>query len=190
MFEKFKQLYRLATHGRRQPNLHFTQRVAVVAGRQYLVRMASERDINTMVNIERRIYGKPPWSYAAFQIELQRPHDRLYLVIAEDSQVVGFIGLAVDWYHLDLHITNVGVTPGYQKKGLGTYLIKTAIKYAQLLDLHSLSLEVRVHNLGARKLYEHLGFREQRLKRRYYLDNHEDAVDMKIDFLTNKGEEN
>jgi ribosomal-protein-alanine N-acetyltransferase len=39
----------------------------------------------------------------------------------------------------------------------------------------------------ARKLYEHLGFRERQIKHRYYLDNHEDAVDMEADLLK-KGE--
>lgn len=172
--------------GKHQVKLDFTQRVVMINGHQYVVRMAKETDISSIVEIEQAIYGQAPWSYAAFQLELQRPNDRLYLVIESDKQLIGFIGLAVDWYHLDLHVTNIGVTPGYQRKHIGTYLIKTAINVGRFLKLRSMSLEVRVHNLGARKLYERLGFRERRLKRHYYLDNQEDAVDMKLNLLMKK----
>ncbi|MGM9907873.1 ribosomal protein S18-alanine N-acetyltransferase [Limosilactobacillus sp.] len=189
MFEKFKSWCRVNINGRKWPMLDFARRVVVIKHHQYVVRMASEQDIKTMVDIERAIYGDAPWSYAAFQIELRRPQDRLYLVIVDDGQVVGFLGMAVDWYRLDLHITNVGVTPGYQQKGIGTYLISTALNYACHTQLRSVSLEVRVHNLVARKLYEQLGFREREIKHRYYLDNHEDAIDMAADLL-NKGEVN
>lgn len=188
MFEKFKSWCQVNINGRKWPMLDFARRVVMIKRHQYVVRMAAEQDIKTMVEIERAIYGTAPWSYAAFQIELRRPHDRLYLVIVDDGRVVGFIGMAVDWYRLDLHITNIGVTPGYQHKGIGTYLISTALNYARHTQLHSVSLEVRVHNLVARKLYEQLGFREREIKHRYYLDNHEDAVDMEADLLS-KGEQ-
>ena len=184
MFEKVKSWYHCTINARRQPFLDFSRRLVMIQGRHFTVRQATEQDINRMVQIEERIYGTAPWSYAAFQLELQRHHDRLYLVITSDEEVVGFIGTAVDWYHLDLHITNLGVTPGWQKKGLGTYLIKTAVAYARHLQLRSLRLEVRVHNLAARHLYEQFGFREQQIKHRYYLDNHEDAIDMQADLLS------
>lgn len=187
MFEKFK-LWLTNTAGTTsRPVLDFARRVIMIDGHQYVVRMATDQDITTMVQIEEQIYGKAPWSKAAFRTELQRPCDRLYLVIMDDSQVVGFIGNAVDWHHCDLHITNVGVLPSYQCRGIGTYLISTSKNYARHLKLRSMSLEVRVHNMSARKLYEQLGFHNQHIKRHYYLDNHEDAVDMQADLLTRGG---
>lgn len=184
MFEKFKSWYRCNVNARHQPFLDYSRRLIMIGGHHYTVRQARDSDISELVTIEKQIYGTAPWSYAAFQLELSRHHDRLYIVVEHHDQVVGFIGMAVDWYRLDLHITNIGITPAWQKCGVGTYLIKTAIAYARHLQLHSLSLEVRVHNLVARHLYEQLGFREQHIKRRYYLDNHEDAVDMQADLLS------
>ncbi|WP_047769266.1 ribosomal protein S18-alanine N-acetyltransferase [Limosilactobacillus panis] len=187
MFEKFKSWYHCKVNARRQPILKFDRRVVMIRKHQYVVRQVNDRDISSLVQIEEQIYGKAPWSYAAFQLEIQRPHDRLYLAVVNDGQIIAFMGMAVDWYHLDLHITNIGVTPGYQQHGIGTYLMRTAIAYARYLQLRSLSLEVRVHNLVARKLYEQLGFREHRIKHRYYVDNHEDAVDMQADLLSRGG---
>lgn len=183
MFEKFKEWFANATTPNQRPTLDFTRRVVMVSGHQYVVRMMNEHDIPTLVEIEKQIYGKAPWSYAAFRLELERPCDRLYLVIEDDGQIVGFLGTSVDWYHYDLHITNVGVSPSYQCKGIGTYLILTAKNYARHLKLHSMSLEVRVHNMDARKLYESLGFQDHHIKPRYYLDDHEDAVDMQANLL-------
>lgn len=184
MFEKFKYWYHCTFSVRKQPYLNYSRRLIMIGGHHYTVRQASSQDIDDLVGIEKRIYGTAPWSYAAFQVEMERHHDRLYLAVEQMNQVIAFIGMAVDWYHLDLHITNIGVRPDCQKRGVGTYLIKTAIAYARHLQLHSLSLEVRVHNLVARHLYEELGFHEHRIKRRYYLDNHEDAVDMQADLLS------
>ena len=184
MFEKFKYWYHCTVNARRQPFLDYSRRLIMIGGHHYVVRQAAEKDINRLVEVEKQIYGTAPWSYAAFQLELSRHHDRLYIVVEHKEELVGFIGMAVDWYHLDLHITNIGISPDWQKGGIGTYLIKTAIAYARHLQLHSLSLEVRVHNLVASHLYERLGFRENQIKQRYYLDNHEDAVDMQANLLS------
>ena len=68
-------------------------------------------------------------------------------------------------------------------RGLERILFQLPKNYARHLKLHSMSLEVRVHNVSARRLYESLGFRNQHIKPRYYLDNHEDAVDMQANLL-------
>jgi ribosomal-protein-alanine N-acetyltransferase len=44
-----------------------------------------------------------------------------------------------------------------------------------------LTLEVRVSNLGAQRLYEKYGFRRAGVRRRYYSDNNEDALIMWTD---------
>src|SRR2546428_6425376 len=46
-----------------------------------------------------------------------------------------------------------------------------------------LTLEVRVSNLGAQKLYEKFGFRRAGIRRHYYSDNNEDALIMWTDRL-------
>jgi ribosomal-protein-alanine N-acetyltransferase len=43
---------------------------------------------------------------------------------------------------------------------------------------HEATLEVRLSNLAARKLYEKYGFRPVGLRPRYYSDDHEDALIM------------
>ena len=49
---------------------------------------------------------------------------------------------------------------------------------AQKLGAEWLTLEVRVSNLAAQRLYEKYGFRPAGIRRRYYSDNNEDAIIM------------
>ena len=59
MFEKFKEWFVNTTNPTKRPTLDFTRRVVMISGHQYVVRMAKEQDIQTLVEIEERIYGKP-----------------------------------------------------------------------------------------------------------------------------------
>lgn len=55
MFEKFKEWFVNTTNPTKRPTLDFTRRVVMISGHQYVVRMAKEQDIQTLVEIEERI---------------------------------------------------------------------------------------------------------------------------------------
>ena len=92
------------------------------------------------------------------------------------SAVVGYGGL---WLMVDeAHVTSVAIRPEFRGRGLGELLMLIMVDVAIRLGARWLTLEVRVSNRAARKLYEKLGFREAGLRPRYYTDNNEDAVIM------------
>lgn len=184
MFAKFK---RWLT-GRTNPLIiDFVPQMITLNRQTLTVRRAISHDIVRMVEIERTIFGTPPWSAAAFELELSRHRDRLYLVIvAHDERPIAYAGCSFNWYHHESHITNIAVDPVIQDQGLGTILITTLQHYSYQQGMQWMSLEVRASNLAARQLYERLGFRQSKIKHGYYLDDREDAVEMKVK-LTNKG---
>jgi ribosomal-protein-alanine N-acetyltransferase len=97
---------------------------------------------------------------------------------AEEAQtaVVGYGGL---WLMVDeAHVTSVAVHPQFRGKGLGELLMLSLMEVALRLNARFVTLEVRVSNAVARKLYEKLGFRQAGIRPRYYTDNNEDAVVM------------
>lgn len=142
------------------------------------ISQAKEADIAAMVHIEELIYGVAPWNRAAFAADLKKS-DRLYLVLKNaNGDVLGFIGCSFDWNRADAHITNFGVHPAFQRQGLGTYLLQTTRQIALAQAMRTMSLEVRVSNYQAQRLYRRMGFMDGELKRHYYLDNHENALDM------------
>ena len=87
--------------------------------------------------------------------------------------VVGFIGV---WLLPDeAHIVTVAVRDSHRREGIGEYLVIAAIELAQIQSQPLVTLECRVSNEPALKLYEKYGFQQLGLRPRYYSDNHEDA---------------
>ena len=75
-------------------------------------------------------------------------------------------------------IMNVAVDTEYRGKGYGNLLIEEFIREAKSRNLDTMSLEVRVSNEPAIKLYEKYGFEVQGRRKKYYQDNGEDAYIM------------
>lgn len=98
------------------------------------------------------------------------------------NPIVGYGGL---WLMMDeAHITTLGVNPEFRGKGLGEFLLVGLVDVAMALGASWLTLEVRVSNTTAQKLYEKYTFKVSGTRKGYYTDNNEDAYIMWSDELT------
>ncbi|NJM06248.1 ribosomal protein S18-alanine N-acetyltransferase [Candidatus Gracilibacteria bacterium] len=86
----------------------------------------------------------------------------------------GGVWLTVD----DAHITTIAVDPRHRGRGVGELLLNGLIDAAFELQARMLTLEVRVSNLVAQRLYLKYGFQPGGTRPRYYTDNGEDALIM------------
>ena len=87
--------------------------------------------------------------------------------------VVGYAGL---WMMVDdAHITTVAVRKEFRGQGLGKVLMLEMLEIAHQLGTRMVTLEVRVSNQVAIRMYEDLGFQTKGVRPRYYTDNKEDA---------------
>ncbi len=87
--------------------------------------------------------------------------------------VVGFLGV---WLLPDeAHVVTVAVRESHRRQGIGELLLISAIELAQANRQGLVTLECRVSNEVALKLYDKYGFQRAGLRARYYSDNHEDA---------------
>jgi ribosomal-protein-alanine N-acetyltransferase len=87
--------------------------------------------------------------------------------------VAGFAGM---WVMYDeAHITTIGVDPVYQGQGLGEVLLLALFEEAINRNALRMTLEVRVSNRVAQRLYEKYLMSVQGVRPRYYTDNGEDA---------------
>jgi len=83
------------------------------------------------------------------------------------------------WLMVDeAHITTFAVHPGWRRQRIGERLLLAFLDVAVDQGAHEATLEVRLSNLAARRLYEKFGFRPVGLRPRYYSDDHEDALIM------------
>ena len=84
----------------------------------------------------------------------------------------------------EAHITTFAVHPAWRRQRIGERLLLAFLDLAVDRRAHEATLEVRLSNLPARRLYEKYGFRPVGLRPRYYSDNGEDALIMTTEPLT------
>ena len=134
------------------------------------------RDLGSIEDIERASYPTP-WSRSMFAGELAKPSSIcLGAVDAESDELVGY--LIISRYVDAWHVMNIAVAPAYRRKGIARALMERLFEVTARDARRGYTLEVRVSNDAAIRLYEALGFRARGIRRGYYTDNREDALIM------------
>jgi ribosomal-protein-alanine N-acetyltransferase len=138
------------------------------------IRRLSIADLPEIEVIEQRAY-KTPWSRSMFASELAKGTS-ICLGAFEGDQLVGYV---VNSRYVDAwHVMNVAVDPEFQRRGIASRLLERLFELTIEDDGRGYTLEVRVSNKEAIKLYEKLGFERHGIRRGYYTDNREDALIM------------
>ena len=136
------------------------------------IRLMAEEDVESVSNLERQLFSKP-WTKQDFLNSMSDRHN-IYLVAENDQhEVVGYCGI---WGVLDEgQITNVAVREEDQGKGIGYEMLQELIAIGKNEGLSQYTLEVRVSNKKAIRLYEKLGFEEEGIRKEFYDKPVEDA---------------
>jgi ribosomal-protein-alanine N-acetyltransferase len=141
-----------------------------------LFRRLKLEDLGAIEQIEQRSYPTP-WSRAMFASELAKPSSICLGAFEDDTrELIGYLIIAryVDAWH----VMNIAVEPRWQRRGIATMMMEQLFELTTGDDRRGYTLEVRISNKGAIKLYEGLGFRGRGVRRGYYTDNREDALIM------------
>lgn len=144
-----------------------------VAG-AFTLRRLGLGDLPAIEEIERRSYATP-WSRTMFSGEISRPGSRCYGAF-EGKALAGY--LIVSKYTDAWHIMNVAVDEPFRRRGVARLMLETMLAETDSDGTRGHTLEVRVSNHGAIRLYESLGFRPSGMRRGYYTDDREDALVM------------
>jgi [ribosomal protein S18]-alanine N-acetyltransferase len=133
-------------------------------------------DLNAIERIERASYPTP-WSRSMFAGELAKPSSlSLGAFDRETGVLLGY--LVISRYVDAWHVMNVAVAPDQRRRGIARTLLQHLFDVTSADERRGYTLEVRVSNEGAIKLYETLGFVRRGVRRGYYTDNREDALIM------------
>jgi ribosomal-protein-alanine N-acetyltransferase len=134
------------------------------------------RDLTAIEEIERSSYPTP-WSRSMFAGELAKPSSIcLGAIDVEANRLVGY--LIISRYVDAWHVMNIAVARDYRRRRIATRLIKRLFEVTSGDGRRGYTLEVRVSNEAAIRLYESLGFKARGVRRGYYTDNREDALIM------------
>lgn len=132
-------------------------------------------DLEQVMVIEEENFSIP-WTESGFFSFLIR-NDTLFLVAAEDNQILGYCGAVTVMDEGD--ITNVAVAKKCWNQGIGSLLVDALIRKTNEAGVTRLFLEVRAGNENAIHLYTKLGFKVTGLRKNYYELPAEDALVMK-----------
>ena len=134
------------------------------------------RDLGAIEEIERASYPTP-WSRSMFAGELAKPPS--ICLGATDSETDELVGYLIISRYVDAwHVMNLAVRDSHRRHGVATRLMERLFEITSGDGRRGYTLEVRVSNEAAIKLYESLGFRPRGIRRGYYTDNREDALIM------------
>jgi [ribosomal protein S18]-alanine N-acetyltransferase len=93
-----------------------------------------------------------------------------------DSYVAGYVGI---WFQgNEGHITEIAVREKLRGNGIGELLLIGSLRAAIEYGSSVVTLEARISNFIALRLYEKYGFKSAGIRKGYYSDNREDAVIM------------
>ena len=139
------------------------------------LRSIERHDLDAIDEIERASYPTP-WSRAMFVAELQKPSSLALGAYRETGELAGY--LVVSRYVDAWHVMNVAVAPEFRRRGIARALLERLFEVTSGDPRRGYTLEVRVSNADAIRLYERLGFEARGIRRGYYTDNREDALIM------------
>jgi ribosomal-protein-alanine N-acetyltransferase len=138
-------------------------------------------DLPAIQVIERAAFSAP-WPANAYKTELETNKLAHYLVVRVGDEIAGFAGL---WLMVDeAHVTTFAIAPAWRRNHLAERLLVATFDIALDRRATEATLEVRLSNLPARRLYEKFGFRPVGIRPRYYSDNNEDALIMTTEPLS------
>ena len=133
------------------------------------------RHLRSVLRIEALVYPRP-WSLGLFLSELGLRATRAYVVARVGPTVVGYAGLLLSAG--DGHVTTVAVDPAWHRHGIATRMLLGLARTGITRGCTSLTLEVRMSNVGAQDLYRRFGFVPAGIRKGYYQETDEDALVM------------
>ena len=137
-------------------------------------------DIPALVALERLCFSVP-WSAKQYETVIGNEPFHLF-GIREGQEIVGYLTLfAAAW---EMEILNIAVHPSWRRQGHGQRMLSHVLHLCRKMGIKRGYLEVRRSNIPAQSLYTAFGFEEVGVRRRYYPDNREDAIIMRLDLET------
>jgi len=162
----------------------------------YVIQPMRWEDVPAVMAIERESFPLP-WSNYTYRHELTENTHSHYIVVRPrqtrankgawwrqflwpaSPALAGYGGF---WLVVDeAHISTLAVAPQWRGRGLGELLLAAMIEQAIGMKAVMVTLEVRVSNTVAQKLYTKYGFVITGTRPRYYRDNDEDAHIMTVE---------
>ena len=142
--------------------------------KKILVRPMQKKDVPAISKIEEAAFSMP-WSPQDF-LDMVDRDGSLYVTALFDDEVIGCCGVTNACGDGD--INNVVVAETWRGQGVGKQMLATLMELGRKIGIVNYTLEVRVSNAPAIRLYESLGFESAGSRPGFYDKPKEDAMIM------------
>lgn len=138
--------------------------------------------VDQIAEIEKMNFSHP-WTRDMLMEELNNMLSSFICALGDNGVVLGYAGLTV--VAGEGYINNIAVRQEYRKQGVASALLDVFVRFAQAQGIEFLTLELRVSNEAAKRLYMKHGFAQVGRRKGYYDDPKEDAILMTRTFREN-----
>jgi ribosomal-protein-alanine N-acetyltransferase len=138
-------------------------------------RIGSE-DLDALMEIECSSFTAP-WSRQSYEEALAMDSVEGFVAKIGD-EIVGYMLMQFVASEVEFH--TFAVKPLWRRMGLGRALLDFMLKRAAIKEAVDIFLLVRPSNVPARRLYDKMGFKPVGIRKRYYRDDMEDALLMRL----------
>lgn len=132
-----------------------------------MIRLSKSEDLDACLALEKQLFT-PPWQRSMLESEWHDNPFAHYYVLTEDQRIFGYIDFWITFETAQL--ARIGVARERQGCGYGSQLMTFMIKECEQAMCENISLEVRVDNHSAIRLYERFGFMKVACRKGYYED--------------------
>ena len=139
-----------------------------------IIRKIESKDAEHLGELAKEAFTMP-WSTKAF-MELAEDKNSIFLVAEKAGEIIGGCGLTHILDEGDIH--NVMVAPAYRGQGIATRMLEKLLGEGRNQGICEFTLEVRVSNAPAIRVYEKLGFVSEGIRPKFYEQPVEDALIM------------
>lgn len=142
---------------------------------EVVIKQIGLENLDDVMDVEIASYGAHHWARSSFVSEMNNDI-AFYFCALINGKTIGYIGL---WQIFEeAHITTLAVNPNLRGHKIAQALLIKAIDDCREKMIKYITLEVRVSNTPAKKLYEKFGMKSLGTRKGYYQDNNEDALIM------------
>lgn len=129
-----------------------------------MIRMATELDLQELMQIENECFSRP-YSSESFLQDLRGDKVKAFVKILNEK-IVGFISLYI--FLDEANLQQIAVLEDFRRKGIASELIEYSVEYLKQNKVKKIYLEVNETNFVAIKTYEKFGFKQVVTRKNYY----------------------
>lgn len=146
----------------------------------YQIRIATEEDLEQIMQIEKACFASDAWSKSNMKSELLAPHTT-YVIAEDGNSLIGYAGLSKLSTSTSSDIQTIAVSESHRGLGIGRSLMESLLGLAREQNAKEVFLEVREDKPTPQNLYSTLGFKAIDRRENYYQPDGVAAIVMRLD---------